>query len=66
MKAKVGDKVTTDDGDAEIVFIGTSTVVYRDELGQEWSEKEYEISAAFPVEIDFLKMPDKKKSTKIV
>lgn len=66
MKAKVGDKVTTDDGDAEIVFIGTNTVVYRDELGQEWSEEEYEVSAAFPVEIDFLKMPAKKKSTKIV
>lgn len=35
MKVKVGDKVTTDAGDGEIVFIGTQLVVYRDEAGEE-------------------------------
>lgn len=60
MKAKVGDKVTTDAGEAEIVFIGTQTVVYRDEKGEEWCEEAYELSAAFPVEIDFMKKPEKK------
>lgn len=64
MKAKVGDKVTTDTGEAEIVFIGTQTVVYRDERGEEWCEEEYELSAAFPAEIDFMKKPEKRITRK--
>lgn len=61
MKVKVGDKVTTEAGDGEVVFIGTKLVVYRDEDGEEWDEREYELTAAVPCEIDFVKMPSKKE-----
>ena len=43
------------------MFIGTKLVVYRDEDGEEWDEREYELTAAVPCEIDFVKMPSKKE-----
>jgi hypothetical protein len=64
MKVKVGDKVTTDAGDGEIVFIGTQLVVYRNEAGDEWTEYGYEQTAVVPCEIDFMKVPEKKKEKK--
>lgn len=64
MKVKVGDRVTTDAGDGEIVFIGTQLVVYRDEAGEEWMEYGYEQTAVVSCEIDFVKMPEKKKEKK--
>ena len=64
MKVKVGDKVCTDNGDGEIVFIGTQVVVYRDEDGAEWADDCDCLSVTMPCEIDFMKMPEKKKEKK--
>ena len=62
MKVKVGDKIETPEcGEGIIVFIGTETVVYRDNEGCEWVEHDDEVSAVIPCEIEFASKPKKEK-----